>query len=346
MFFFADRYFQQLTLFRQIWIKGRVRGGKSLLGFATADELIKRGICEGGISNIPNALPLHPWAEIVPDARGGEHERLIRDCVVVYDEPWVQLDNRTSLTNDRTYGAFVGKLRCIILYPSVIPIDKRNSYLQAQPLTRIRVPIIGMLVELLLWIARVLTEWRYTSWLGKGMGAILKPIAWLAEDIRIYKWIVEMGEQRDEGLFILAQSSKYYDLYDTAYMPLDDGDIGHLWRRTIAQEQNLDVQAGRWWVTADEYELLIAQMEAQRIGENNADIGVYEGTGKEWEWKETTTGKQQEQSGREANEGEPGEHGQAGISTGTDLDYSPEIRTIAQPFYGRPEAHYSDESDY
>jgi hypothetical protein len=74
-----------------------------------------------------------------------------------------------------------------------------------------------------------------------------------------------MGEdQAETGSFMLTNPSDYFQLYDTAAMPLDDGDIKELYQRTILQAKEKDVQLGRWWIDADTYEHIRERERTER----------------------------------------------------------------------------------
>jgi hypothetical protein len=249
----GDAFFLQLALFRQCWIKGRLGGGKTLLAFALAWELVKRKVCKGVVSNVPNSLPLQPWREPM-----GDGHRLIRGAAVVYDEAWVKLDNRTSVTNDRTYGAFSRKLDVMILFPSVIPIDKRQSYLSCQRVFRFKVPLISGLVAWIVGAARRGVELAIEkknprkNWAWAVVRKVFGPLEWLGEEFWAYRWAVELGYMTDTGIFWLVKPSAYFGIYDTKHIPLDDGDIGALWERTIMEEVKNDVGTGQWYIEVEQ----------------------------------------------------------------------------------------------
>jgi len=229
MFIKADDFFAQLAIFRLLWIRGRLGGGKTLLSFAIAQEMLKRGIVDGVISNVPHALPLPEWRELMPDGR----HRLIRGSCIVFDEAWTVLDNRTSMANDRSYGAFARKLETYWLFPSVIPIDKRVSYLSCERSMRLSIPIIAQVLSLLLWLPII--------------GALFKPFEWLSREFWIYRWTVELGYISESGWFILGCPDGYFGLYDTKYVPMDDGDISNLWRRTIEELKADEPEQENWY---------------------------------------------------------------------------------------------------
>jgi hypothetical protein len=287
----ADNFMNQVLLYRHVWIKGRLRGGKSLLAVAIARELCRRGITQGVIANIPHGLPRHPWDELRPGG-GPDDYWLAYGCCFIYDEPWLKLDNRTSMTNDRTYGAFIGKIGAVMLYPSVHPIDKRYSYLSVQRVYRFGLFVLKWPALALLGVASALERVKLTRGLGRLVGRVLGPLRAVTQDIWVYKWRVDMGDQEDTGTFTLVNPSEYYRLYDTEAKPVDDGDIGELLTRTILEDRKNDARPGSWWVKPG---------------------GPQEG---------------------------PGEG--TGAAAGTDSYYSPEVRSIAFPFFGRPDVQALD----
>jgi hypothetical protein len=191
-----DGFMRQLTLVRQCWLKGGVGSGKTLLAVAIAEELCRLKITLGAVSNIPTSLPIHAWRDPLPGDDSGS-PRGIRGAVVIFDEAWTVADNRTFSTNPRQYGAFARKLETMWLYPSVIAIDKRMSVLSVQRQYKISLPFF--------------------------------PEIWA------YKWTLDMGEQQDSGAFYLINPKTFYGKFDTAYVPLDDGDISNLWELTIEE---------------------------------------------------------------------------------------------------------------
>lgn len=122
--------------------------------------------------------------------------RGIRGAVVIFDEAWQLLDRRTFMNNDRSYGAYARKLETFWILPSVIPIDTRLSLL------------------------RVRREW-----------AISTP----AGGLWVYQWLLATGDGPPAGgRFGLFRPERYFGMYDTRYIPTDDGDIKLLWAATLA----------------------------------------------------------------------------------------------------------------
>ena len=124
MFLGSADFFENLMLFRTLWIRGRLGGGKTLLAFAIAKHLIDAGDFYGVISNIPHTLR-YPT------------DGTMFDCIVILDEAWQFADSRDFKTNPREYGAFARKGRTLWLYPSVIPVDARMRYMFVEPTWKI-----------------------------------------------------------------------------------------------------------------------------------------------------------------------------------------------------------------
>jgi hypothetical protein len=83
----------------------------------------------------------------------------------------------------------------------------------------------------------------------------------LGSNILLYKW--EVSQDYDSsmgGWFLLVEPEFYYQFYDTLYAPIDDGDIGELYERTMIEVTANDHERGKWW---------------QEVGENT---GTYTGS--------------------------------------------------------------------
>jgi hypothetical protein len=103
--------------YRIATIGGKLRGGKTSLAVLIAYYMLRGGLVRGCVTNFPCILPA--WVgEGSDDARQNER-------VMIYDEAWQSFDARTSMTNDRTAGGFIGKWGGILLYPSVNTLDRR-----------------------------------------------------------------------------------------------------------------------------------------------------------------------------------------------------------------------------
>jgi len=269
MFMKADNFFAQLAVFRMCWVRGRLGGGKTLLAVAILKELKRRGIILGSVANIPTDLDLHPWDDLIdvdgnaPDAlivdeireqvgrdyaafedrlrQHGYHYRWGRGAGYLFDEAWIELDNRTSMRNDRSYGAFARKFDNYWVLPSVLGLDKRVAPLSVERIGRWSIPLLKDALRVL----------RDVPVLGK---LFIGPLGWLSEEIWVYKWYLNMGYQEDSGTFWLVYPTSYFTDYDTRYVPTTDGGISKLWARTLEDETANDVGEGRWEVYEDEIE--------------------------------------------------------------------------------------------
>jgi len=163
----VGRFLDNAVVFRNIWFRGRLGGGKTLGSVAFASHLIKQGVYKYALANMPLALPAPP-------------DGFLYDCVVIYDEAWVDMDARSFMSNPRQYGAFARKLRTCWFYPSVFGVDKRLR------------PV---------WVER---KWMIDFFPGQ---------------LWVYKWGVDLGYSSDEGVFFLWRPSAYFKLYDHSYIP-------------------------------------------------------------------------------------------------------------------------------
>lgn len=228
MFLFADGFFSMLSIYRLLWIRGRLGGGKTLLAVAVAEELQRRGITVGTIANIPSLLKPPPWREEITYGNGHVAPRWMVGACVIFDEAWTILDNRSSMSNSRAYGAFARKLQSFWIFPSVIPIDKRMSFFYVERLTRLKIPLLTDLIGLL---ARIIPA--------------LKPFG---SEVWVYKYGVNLGYTQDTGWFVLAYPERFFGEYDTEYVPLDDGDISQIWQRTIYEYTKDSPEQQDWFI--------------------------------------------------------------------------------------------------
>lgn len=113
-----------ISLFRVVWIAGRLGFGKTALATLIAKMLLEERMVDGVVTNYPTVLP----ASIFGDDDG----TLINKCQV-WDEAWQDMDSRTSMTNDRTLGAFLRRWGAYFIAPSVHPVDKRLRAVEIRP---------------------------------------------------------------------------------------------------------------------------------------------------------------------------------------------------------------------
>jgi hypothetical protein len=175
-----------LQMFRVVWIKGRVGFGKTALSVYLAKALLDAQLVDGVISNFPTILPAH-----IHDDDGTLFNR-----VVLFDEAWQFVDNRTSISNERGYGAFSRKYGCIFLLPSVQPVDKRLRQITIQPLYRN--------------IFTGVTTWEF-----------------VVDDS-------EKEAAKSRGRFSF-DTKLAYGLYSTEYIPINDGGIMRRFNQTFIE---------------------------------------------------------------------------------------------------------------
>lgn len=206
----AELFKAQLPLIRSCHIRGRLRGGKTKLAIVLGFELVKMGAVKGCIANIPTKLPLPPewW--------------FLFDALVIFDESWTELDNRNSLHNPRSWSAFAGKSRTIYLYPSVIALDKRQSYLWCEPVSRTVVPGLRELVR---WLRQVPVVSHILA---------VTPLDYYGDEVINFKWGLEMGYRTDGGKFKMVYHDAINDQYASFWTPGDDADITDAWNLTFA----------------------------------------------------------------------------------------------------------------
>lgn len=118
----------------------------------------------------------------------GRDDGMVLDRGVIFDEAWTMLDARNSFVNDtKSYGAFARKFRSYWIFPSVFQVDKRMRTLIVQR-----------------------------------SGTLPFQKGW------VYRWWVDLDYDNDfpiEGWFVLWNPQRYFGMYDTGYVPVDDGGI-------------------------------------------------------------------------------------------------------------------------
>lgn len=110
--------------YRVINIRGRLGFGKTALACSIAHYLLWEGYVDGVITNFPTVFPI---------SLNGEDDNLLINKCLIFDEAWMFLDSRRSMSNDRSYGAFARKFGNYILFPSVHPVDKRMRAITISP---------------------------------------------------------------------------------------------------------------------------------------------------------------------------------------------------------------------
>lgn len=119
---------EYITLFRVVWIGGRLGFGKTALSVYLMNSLIKMGFIDGVVSNFPTVIPVH-W---------NKDDGMLHGRGIIYDEAWADLDSRSSMTNERSYSAYARKMGTVWIFPSVHPIDKRLRAVTIKPMYRSR----------------------------------------------------------------------------------------------------------------------------------------------------------------------------------------------------------------
>jgi len=160
MFLLADDFLMNVLFFRNVWLRGRLGGGKTLLAVALADYLINTShdFCYC-VANFPVRLPAPP-------------DRTLFDTVVIFDEAWAVIDSRDFQRNAREYGAYARKFRSVWLYPSVHPPDVRVRTLYAERIFRFEYLPFG------LWVYKWAVNLGYVS--EDGYFALVRPEAYFS----------------------------------------------------------------------------------------------------------------------------------------------------------------------
>lgn len=119
-----EEFLEYITLYRICWIGGRLGFGKTAMACTIADWMLRKGLVDGVITNFPTVFPA---------ALFGEDDGTLYNRLVIFDEAWAELDNRTAMSNNRSYGAYARKFGCYWLFPSVHPIDSRLRAVTLKP---------------------------------------------------------------------------------------------------------------------------------------------------------------------------------------------------------------------
>lgn len=108
-----------LQLFRLLVISGRYGGGKTALAVWLAYQLSYPRI----LSNISLSLPGYKF---IADCGNSfvDVASDVSDCVVVYDESWLDLGLGASFSKVRDYLSFLRKRNQVLLLPSVLPLSR------------------------------------------------------------------------------------------------------------------------------------------------------------------------------------------------------------------------------
>jgi hypothetical protein len=115
---------EYIALFRTVWIRGRLGFGKTALATLIAKRLLEDGLADGVVTNYPTVLPNHV---------SGVDDGTLLNRVEVWDEAWQDMDARTSMTNDRSVGAYLRRWGTYLILPSVHPVDRRLRAVEIAP---------------------------------------------------------------------------------------------------------------------------------------------------------------------------------------------------------------------
>jgi hypothetical protein len=214
---------------KMVWFCGRLGGGKTLAAVLLADHLFNNGMTTGTICNFPTDLDLPDW-----------RTNLLRRCSYILDEAHLFVDSRRSMLNDKGYGAMGRKLETIAFFPSVYPIDVRLRALQVQRVNRVSVPGLRMLAEFLCWLPVI------------GWVVSRTPISWFAYEIWVYRYDLNLQYTESTGSFWIVRPDKYFNRFDTKYIPNGDAGILELFDMTVEDEAAKDVGEGTFYVYEDE----------------------------------------------------------------------------------------------
>lgn len=119
---FADQFLTYTRLYRTLHIKGRTGGGKTILAWEIARELVERGHFYYMISNIKSRWRDRPEKIVMKDGK-----RV--DAVAIFDEAGLFLG---SYKNVEDYVAALRKLNICLISPSVEAPQPRLRKVQCQ----------------------------------------------------------------------------------------------------------------------------------------------------------------------------------------------------------------------
>jgi hypothetical protein len=221
----ADEFILQLMNVGEVWLAGLKGSGKSLVAVAIAEELIARDVVSGCISNMPVSLPLPDWRKL-----------LLRDVAIILDEAHHFIDNRRSMFNDKGYGAQTRKLNILWIFPSVYPIDVRMRSMRVQRVSRMSIPGVRVLIQLLRHVPVL-------GWLIRRTA-----IDWFGSEIWVYQWDLDLLYTKGQGRFWLVKPEQYYLKFDTSYGSPTDAGILDLFQATMEESLRNDVGEGTFYV--------------------------------------------------------------------------------------------------
>jgi hypothetical protein len=111
----AEPFLEAWMLYRVCWIQGGLGSGKTLLSVALGHHLLRMGLVDGVLANLPTVLPPRIYGD----------DGFLDRRVIIFDEAWTHLDSRNSMVNTSDYGGYARKYESFWVFPSVHQIDKR-----------------------------------------------------------------------------------------------------------------------------------------------------------------------------------------------------------------------------
>lgn len=132
-------------------------------------------------------------------------DRLLRRTLIILDEAHQIINARDFQDNNREYGAYARKVQSVWLYPSIDTIDKRVRQVRVQRAFRVDFTPVGI------WV---------------------------------YRYQLMLGDEHDQGWFLLWSPESVMGLYDHRYIPIDDAGILGAWRATM--QDKIMKQGGVW----------------------------------------------------------------------------------------------------
>lgn len=202
---------QQIRDFRIVGIEGRYGSYKTALAFRLAYELVKTGEFRHVVANLPNAFQSDFKDIHLRDNELGDPTFL--DTVFILDEGGIFLDSDKEI---KKFVAFLRKLNCILIIPSVMPLPSTAKTLviaRKNDFQKIGLP----------WL-------RYRAYLSSGRTKEDYTFSWLfpSEIYGIYNTYATPADADDIAKFIFEQSAivskaqGYTRTYADAYNKTDN----------------------------------------------------------------------------------------------------------------------------
>jgi hypothetical protein len=108
---------EYVRIFRIVWFRGRMGGGKTALAVATAEWLLAQGLSTRVVSNIE----LRGFGPQVGTLEEDE-VHYVTDAAILFDESWMGLGDGMSKDNVRSWLAQLRHRRQYLLLPSVLDL--------------------------------------------------------------------------------------------------------------------------------------------------------------------------------------------------------------------------------